>query len=38
MLKTMFKIGHACMQLLHNMHATENLAVLKKHIKNFSAC
>ena len=24
------------MQLLHNVHAMENLAVLKKHVENFS--
>ena len=32
------KIGPVCMQLLHNVHAMENLAVLKKHVENFSAC
>ena len=37
MLKTMLKIGPVCMQLLYNVHATENLAVLKKHVENFSA-
>ena len=35
MLKTMLKIGPVCMQLLHNVHAMENFAVLKTCLEIF---
>ena len=32
------KIVPVCMQPLYDVHAMENLAVLKKHVENFSMC